>query len=210
MVRTTISDTHHNQQHKIYPIPKTVCVLNIIHNVSPSLEWYDLVYEQTLKITAINFNSTATYQKYSDPGQSDVVERYRPLEGIIPKLSTVGVILIPVDAGTRCGYIVRKRHGRCWNINRLKVELKSRKHIFYHCKPVALSGRVEGCYTDAFPSRPASSRCSPAPLKTRSKMICCRWTNREFNVPIKYASTQLDTELGESYLGTCSWDLDYR
>lgn len=84
---------YNDKKNEIRPIPKRMRVLNIIHNVRPSFQ--------------------TDHQKNRDPSESDVVETNWALEGIPGAGPTFGVILIPIDAGIVCRWvIVRESSGR--------------------------------------------------------------------------------------------------
>ncbi len=70
--------TYHNEEDEINPVPKGMCVLDIVHDISPGLQADD--------------------EKDSDPRQPDVVKRDRPLERVLVASVAQRVVPVPVDA----------------------------------------------------------------------------------------------------------------
>lgn len=50
-----------------------------------------------LSILTVARNTKITYQKYSYPRHTNVIERYSPLERISTELSAICVVLVPIN-----------------------------------------------------------------------------------------------------------------
>lgn len=116
-----------------------MCVLNVVHDVRPTLKRYDLMIHHTMIIriyfsisllgretrklfsfipkvclSASRRNEGNKYQKYCHPRQTNVVERYRALEGVAAELRAVRVVLIPINARRVCWCVLAVRNrGSC-------------------------------------------------------------------------------------------------
>ena len=87
--------TDDNQTHEIDPIPEGMSVLNVIHDVHPTLQTDDL---QRRRCSLVKDNRERLDLKDHHPGQTDVIETNRTRVGILVGNIAELIVLIPVDA----------------------------------------------------------------------------------------------------------------
>ena len=90
--------TDNDETHEIDPIPEGMSILNVVHDVHPTLETDDLHRIDGARQTKDRSVMEDAYLEDAHPGQTDVVEADRTGEGILVGDVAESVVLIPIDA----------------------------------------------------------------------------------------------------------------
>ena len=90
--------TDNDEAHEIDPIPEGVSILNVVHDVHPTLETDDLRRIEDTRQKEDRCVGVEPYLEDAHPGQTDVIEADRTGEGILVGDVAEFIVLIPIDA----------------------------------------------------------------------------------------------------------------